>query len=532
MKFSINLIKECLGEIELTISPDIAEREREGKKLLFDRVRWLSQYISALQPRTLYLTDLSTLRGYLELRKRIFPEDICFFCVGIPQLDEPDAVSPDRQAIPWIAVNDGYDLALIGNKCQDYFQELREWEQKLDLLFYQAESFQDFFDASAPYFGNQILMWDKSFNVQASLISSPPPRILGEILEKGYFPKNVIENIMYKNLLDVTVGNDVTRTIPASDTISGRELLVRHFCQDGFRIYSIAYFNSDNFIRPGERERLEFFFDHLILHLTHMETKQNDELHRSADIFFRDILSGVVSDPGEIYEKAQAFHIPPNIHYACYVLRMDQYSKTKARYLINYLRGIMPTEHVFEYNEEVILIKNTLTYNCIELGRVGSFENFLKTSRAYCGISFVFTDLRQIPGAYKQAEAAIRLGLLMGEEEGPIFFYQKYYYYHILEIVNREIDLRMISSKKLNRILDDDQKHNTNNVHLLEVLIKNNLSATDTAAELFLHRNSIVYRIRKLEQQFHIDFSNHAEIQRLSFSLMCQRYLKALEGRP
>ena len=101
-------------------------------------------------------------------------------------------------------------------------------------------------------------------------------------------------------------------------------------------------------------------------------------------IYFSGIfLSGRISTPKEIEDKAQGFHIDMTKKYLCYVLCLDEYSKTKARYLVNYLTRIMPTEHTFEYNHEVVFIKDVHTYNCVELGRVSSFEHLLKTSKAF-----------------------------------------------------------------------------------------------------------------------------------------------------
>ena len=153
-----------------------------------------------------------------------------------------------------------YDLALVGNKLLDYWDQLREWTQQMDRILYSRGMLQDFFDVSEKYFSSGLLMWDKSFDVQAySGLETWNNPVLAEIVEKGYFPKEVIENIIRKNLLDVTVGNDTTRYISSDQTRTGQDLLVRHFCRTGFRLYSVAYFLK-NQIHPGERERLENIF--------------------------------------------------------------------------------------------------------------------------------------------------------------------------------------------------------------------------------------------------------------------------------
>ena len=82
MKFSVNLIDECLKGIPL--------RYIWGGGLTadtrFDKMKWLSQYVPKIEPHTLYMTDYHTLKSYMECRKAEFPAGTCFLCVGAPRM--------------------------------------------------------------------------------------------------------------------------------------------------------------------------------------------------------------------------------------------------------------------------------------------------------------------------------------------------------------------------------------------------------------------------------------------------------------
>lgn len=53
-----------------------------------------------------------------------------------------------------------------------------------------------------------------------------------------------------------------------------------------------------------------------------------------------------------------------------------------------------------------------------------------------------------------------------------------------------------------------DKKHNTKYIHILESLLKNRFSKSETAKELFLHRNSLSYHISKIEKIAGLDLND------------------------
>ena len=79
--------------------------------------------------------------------------------------------------------------------------------------------------------------------------------------------------------------------------------------------------------------------------------------------------------------------------------------------------------------------------------------------------------------------------------------------------------------KSLFSLIEDDLKRNNNGTRLLETYLNANLSITDTARLLSMHRNSVHYRIRRLEEMLGIDFSNHNAVIQVDMSIKILRYL-------
>jgi purine catabolism regulator len=79
----------------------------------------------------------------------------------------------------------------------------------------------------------------------------------------------------------------------------------------------------------------------------------------------------------------------------------------------------------------------------------------------------------------------------------------------------------------LGPLRDYDQAHQSELVRTLAVLLRNNRSPTATAAELFIHRQTLVYRLRRIEQLTSRSLSSTEDMVELWLAL---RAVEVVEG--
>lgn len=60
-------------------------------------------------------------------------------------------------------------------------------------------------------------------------------------------------------------------------------------------------------------------------------------------------------------------------------------------------------------------------------------------------------------------------------------------------------------------VIQYDKQKNTDYLHTLEVYLKNEMSISKTAADLYLHRNSLLKRLDKLKQLLNSDLEDPEE---------------------
>lgn len=85
--------------------------------------------------------------------------------------------------------------------------------------------------------------------------------------------------------------------------------------------------------------------------------------------------------------------------------------------------------------------------------------------------------------------------------------------YHIkLLVITRDIsneeDLEEYATFSLGKIIEHDRKNATFFLKTLEAYILGNGNISKTAAQLYIHRNTCIYRMEKIKELFNIDFDD------------------------
>ncbi|MDR0468897.1 MAG: helix-turn-helix domain-containing protein, partial [Peptococcaceae bacterium] len=124
-----------------------------------------------------------------------------------------------------------------------------------------------------------------------------------------------------------------------------------------------------------------------------------------------------------------------------------------------------------------------------------------------CGISNVFGSLWDIAAAYGQAHAAVMTGerlRLARKEDGSFRFYH-YEDHYLNHLVANGIDSLpgvftnsfAFGAIKTLKLYDD--KHGTNLLETLTAYLKCERNATSASELLHVHRNTVLYHVRKIE---------------------------------
>lgn len=137
-----------------------------------------------------------------------------------------------------------------------------------------------------------------------------------------------------------------------------------------------------------------------------------------------------------------------------------------------------------------------------------AFLNVTARVRAKTGISDAFTSLLDIRTYRTQAEDALAIGMMLHPDRS-VFQYTDYILPAILLPRIKDMPPVNYMPKIIDQIRCYDQIHSTDFLHTLKCYVYNLKSASETAQQLHIHRNTLLYRINKIEEHFMISLKDY-----------------------
>ena len=136
-----------------------------------------------------------------------------------------------------------------------------------------------------------------------------------------------------------------------------------------------------------------------------------------------------------------------------------------------------------------------------------AFESSFLTetgTTVFIGISDPRTELTSIPDAFVEARDAINVGRVYHPNK-HVFMYRNLLLERFLSDVSPEMGANynaMIFNRKTARLFNDEM------VHTIETFFDNSLNLSETARKLYIHRNTLVYRLEKVQHAIGLDLRN------------------------
>lgn len=140
------------------------------------------------------------------------------------------------------------------------------------------------------------------------------------------------------------------------------------------------------------------------------------------------------------------------------------------------------------------------------------------------GISHTFFHPESFAQYYAQARKALELSEHLSNASA-VCLYSDVSFYDLLEHVENNAALGVFCHPALAMLNRYDIKNNSDLYHTLDVFLAHNCSVKDTAQALFIHRNSLNYRLERIHTLTQVDLSDSNTCFLLRMSYAIDRYL-------
>ena len=234
----------------------------------------------------------------------------------------------------------------------------------------------------------------------------------------------------------------------------------------------------------------------------------------------------------DIYNRAKKLHIEPETNRVVYLVEA---SNDKDNISMELLKNIFGDQQgcflTAVEQKNIILVKeveNPFAYDEVErtaeiiIDMLNS-EAMLSAKVAY---GTIVSELKEVSKSYKEAKMALDVGKIFYSEKSVNAYntlgigrliYQ-------LPVNLCRIFMKEIFGDNIPDDLDDEI------LTTVQKFFDNNLNVSETSRQLFVHRNTLVYRIEKLHQSTGLDIRKFDDALTFKIALMVVNYMKYLDS--
>lgn len=150
-----------------------------------------------------------------------------------------------------------------------------------------------------------------------------------------------------------------------------------------------------------------------------------------------------------------------------------------------------------------------------------------KAEKMYHGVGKVGKNAREIGKSYNQA---IKMNqFLRSKEDRSISTFSDLGIYKLLLSIDDKSILSEFVNETIGPIIEYDKMNNSEYLMVLSTYLKNSGRVNDTAEELFVHRNTINYKLNKIEELVGMNLSEFDEREMLSIGVKIYEILRNLK---
>ncbi|MDG5787907.1 PucR family transcriptional regulator [Evansella sp. AB-P1] len=262
--------------------------------------------------------------------------------------------------------------------------------------------------------------------------------------------------------------------------------------------------------------------------------------------FFTNLVEGSIVSEDEIINRGKEYHLNKQLQYICLTCKLDDtsdfhldtYPLQSEKKLTNKRERIyelLESLLSIQYDNSILFTKGDLFailigfdfYNDnIEKKVLHSIreiqQEILQSTDISIsfGISNYIESFLEIPTAFQEAVDALRTGY----GENKTNFIKTYHIKELTELFKTipTLKLKEFYKSSLQELAYPEDKEKEDLVQTLAIYLNNNCQIAETSKMMFIHRNTVIYRIKKCEKILGMDFKGQDDTLRLRIALFIQ----------
>ena len=233
--------------------------------------------------------------------------------------------------------------------------------------------------------------------------------------------------------------------------------------------------------------------------------------------------------PGDIYLKARELRFNSDVSRVCMLVRVVSKSEISAYDIIQNLFPDKNKDFIINISEgDIALVKEIRGgIDSKDLEKLASSIVDTLSSEFYThvvvGIGTVVVGVKDLARSFKEAQIALEVGKVFDTEKNIVSYDNLGIARLIYQLPTTlcEMFLREVFKKGSIESLDQET------LFTIQRFFENNLNVSETSRKLFVHRNTLVYRLEKIKKLTGLDLREFEDAIVFKVALMVKKYLTA-----
>ena len=256
-----------------------------------------------------------------------------------------------------------------------------------------------------------------------------------------------------------------------------------------------------------------------------------DEKYDKASFIKNVILDNIL--PSDIYIKSKELHINNNVPRIVYLIRFSGKNDCVPLDVIQNLYPDKNKDYVIGVGENEVVLVREIKSSDDTKEIIKTAKNIVDTVnsefylKSFVGIGTVVESIKDLARSYKEAQISIEVGKVFDTEKNVISYDNLGIGRLIYQLPTTlcEMFLNEVFKKGAFEALDRET------LITIQAFFENNLNVSETSRKLFVHRNTLVYRLEKIKKLTGLDLREFEHAITFKVALMVKKYLSSKSGK-
>ncbi len=303
------------------------------------------------------------------------------------------------------------------------------------------------------------------------------------------------------------------------------------FTTDLMTVEGYTYQHIGNGTKPefmvfveGEDKTAEKYATILAITLSNIKNFYDEKCDKSS--FIKNIIMDNIL-PSDIYAKSKELHFDGNEPRVVFLVRFYTRSELLPFDIIQNIFPDKSKDFVISTGEQDIVIVKGLEPDTpsADIEKIAQNISDTVSTEFYCkvgiGIGTVVDNIKDLARSYKESQIAIEVGKVF-ESEKEIISYENLGIGRLIYQLPTTLCEMFLTEVFKHGSLETLDKET---LQTIQVFFDNNLNVSETSRKLFVHRNTLVYRLEKIRKLTGLDLRQFDHAITFKVALMVRRYL-------